>query len=380
MKINTKHFVTKYAFYYTFFIFAILTFPLYIFYTLLSDMREGEIEFNMQLEAKRVISKIESHNNQVFIYPRSKVYQSGLYNNNFDSIFTLIKSKLPLLNNGYNQINSMRYYVVSFEHNRYFNSRYLVVAKKYDNFKVIKLTLTIFTSIIIIMYFFSIAILKIFSKPFQEINEYLDNFIKNSIHEINTPLSIINVNSDLLKIKQGENKYIQRIKAATKSLSTIYDDMSFFIKKDRLDYKRSTYNLSNFVKERVDYFQSIANLKNITLISDIDSDILYSFNQIEFERLIDNNISNAIKYNKKLGLVNVKLKQRVNTIRLIIYDNGVGIEHPDRILDRFYREDEIKGGFGIGLNIVSDIAQHYSMKIKVISKVDKGTMFIYDLI
>ena len=330
-------------------------------------------------ESHRIIQKIETHQGDVFKYPRSEVFASGLYNNKFEPIFTLIKEDLPLLNNGYNKIGAERYYLISFVHTRYFNARYLVIAKKYNNSKIIRNTLIIFLTILIIVFSSSIVILKTFSRPFREVNEYLDRFIKNSIHEINTPLAIINVNSDLLKMKLGGSKYINRIKAATKTLSTIYDDMSFFIKKDRLEYPREYTNLSEFVASRVEYFQSICELKNINIEPKIDKDIYYNFNKVQFERLIDNNISNAIKYNKEGSTVKVVLKKRKQFVRFMVIDYGIGIENPKKVSNEFYREDETKGGFGIGLNIVSNITNNYGIRVKIFSKLGKGSIFVYDM-
>ena len=63
-----------------------------------------------------------------------------------------------------------------------------------------------------------------------------DSFIKHSIHEINTPLAVIMTHIDLFKMKEGENRYLRKIEAASKIISNIYDDLSYMVKKNRFDY------------------------------------------------------------------------------------------------------------------------------------------------
>ncbi len=55
-----------------------------------------------------------------------------------------------------------------------------------------------------------------------------DSFIKHSIHEINTPLAVIMTHIDLFKMKEGENRYLSKIEAASKIICTIYDDLSLY--------------------------------------------------------------------------------------------------------------------------------------------------------
>jgi two-component system OmpR family sensor kinase len=88
-------------------------------------------------------------------------------------------------------------------------------------------------------------------------------------------------------------------------------------------------------------------------------------------KLIDNLISNAIKYNKIGGFIKVNLKDNI----LSIEDSGKGIakEHLKSLFERYSRFDKSVGGFGIGLNIVSLIAKEYDLKIDIKSEVNIGT-------
>jgi two-component system OmpR family sensor kinase len=91
-------------------------------------------------------------------------------------------------------------------------------------------------------------------------------------------------------------------------------------------------------------------------------------------RVIDNLISNAIKYNKKGSFIRIDLKEGY----LCIEDGGIGInaDRIEQMYDRYSRFNESEGGFGLGLNIVSEIAKEYNLKLKIESKIDIGTKVI----
>jgi signal transduction histidine kinase len=127
----------------------------------------------------------------------------------------------------------------------------------------------------------------------------------------------------------------------------------------------------------VDYFQEIANFKNITLEIDIMQNINYHFSKTKLQRIVDNTISNAIKYSDTEESIEVKLFEENGSIIFLVKDYGVGIENVDKIFSRYYRENEAKGGFGIGLNIVKQIIDEENILLEVTSTVGKGTTFKY---
>lgn len=99
----------------------------------------------------------------------------------------------------------------------------------------------------------------------------------------------------------------------------------------------------------------------------------YCIDKESFNRIVNNLISNAIKYTKAQGKVFVQLKDNV----LMVQDNGVGIpkKNLSKIFERFYRESDVVGGFGIGLHIVASICKKYHIKIEIDSKINEGTTF-----
>lgn len=203
-----------------------------------------------------------------------------------------------------------------------------------------------------------------------------DSFIKHSIHEINTPLAVIMTHIDLYKMKRGENRYLSKIEAASKIIANIYDDLSYMVKKDRFTYKKKTINFSEFLLERVDFFAEISHGNNHRIVIDIEEDIFLYFSPEELQRVIDNNISNSIKYANKNTDVKITLHEIEKGVVLSFLTYSPKIDDTNRIFKAFEREDNVKGGFGLGLEIVYVICTKEDIDIEVESD-EKTTVFEY---
>ncbi len=318
-----------------------------------------------------------NQNEEYFEYPRFQTFQSGIYNEQFEPIFTLLDNKINYFKNGYHLDGDSAYLIVKLPSERYFGSRYLIVKNKLSYAQVYEKTFLILFSVVVLIFFLSITFLQTFAEPFKRMNETLDNFIKDSVHEINTPLSIINVNIDLYNRKNPPNKYLNRMKAASKVLSNIYNDMDYLIKHDRLDYENEEIKLSCFLNERIEYFSEVAAMKNITINTIIECNAEVFMSTKKLQRVIDNTISNAIKYSYENSKVDISLFIKENTCHLSFRDYGVGIENVDKIFSRYYREDTNKGGFGIGLNIVKSIIDEAGIELRIDSTPKIGSEFLY---
>ena len=198
------------------------------------------------------------------------------------------------------------------------------------------------------------------------------------MHEINTPLSIININIDMFTEKFGKNRYLSRIKSAAKILSSLYDDMNYLIKEQTINKtEKKRINFSKFLQKSVDYFKDIAELKDISLHLEVEENVYIDFVPTKLQKIVDNNLSNAIKYSYEGGEVIVSLKRIEDKIVLGFKDYGIGIKDTQKIFSRYYREDHTKGGFGIGLNIVGKIVNEEKIEVKIVSEPDKGSYFEY---
>ncbi len=346
------------------------------------NINDTKSEIELKNKGYEIIKKMEAYqgdNENFFTFPRYNRYKAGLFDSNFLPLFSLIDQMPPSFEKGYHEYKHKRYYTVIFPHHRFFGARYLIVESDINHYEIYKMALLIGLSIVLLLFVISYYIFKNFALPFEKINQRLDSFIKDSMHEINTPLSIINVNVDMFSRKHGTNKYLTRIKAASKTLATIYNDMDYLIKQDRFGFEKESIDMSLFIKERVAYFQDIATLRQININADIEKDITLYFNTTKLQRIVDNTISNAIKYSHEKSTINLFLYLKEGEIVFSVQDFGVGIEKPEKIFERYYREDLNKGGFGIGLNIVKKIIDEHDIVLNIASIYGKGSTFTYHI-
>jgi len=376
---DSKKFAFKYATIYTSILAVILITPLIIYVMLLLQIDKAKIELALQEQSKRVISSMQRYNNeeQVYNFPRYKEYSTALYTNQYEELFSSLDFEPNSFSEGFYIVDNHHYLIYPLPDKYYFGAKYLLVSTIHTANEIYLFALLTILGILLMLFIFSLLLLKNFSAPFEAMNQQLDNFIKDSMHEINTPLSIINLNADLFANKYGDNKYLRRMKSASKTLATIYNDMDYLIKQGRVKHTVQNIEVGAFLQNRVDYFQEIANLKNIEITTDIDSNVFYLFSKTKLQRIIDNTISNAIKYSHDQSTIDIKFYNKDKALIFEVADHGVGIANVDKIFSRYYRENEAKGGFGIGLNIVKDIIDEEGINLKVQSKVGEGTTFKY---
>ena len=233
-----------------------------------------------------------------------------------------------------------------------------------NDINIISIILAI-SFIIIILFLFKV-------KDNEVLLNQKDTFIKHSVHEIKTPLTIISLNNQLRKKKMGEDRYTQKIDSAIKTLKNSYEDMAFLISKNFIVYEKSIIQLNEFVEERVYYFSTVAIDQGRLLHISTNSKVEIEISEIELTRLIDNNISNAIKYSNINSTINIKLENNI----LSFESKGKKIIDSTNIFKKYARENNTQGGNGLGLSIVRDITSKNNIFIDVISKENKNT-FIY---
>ncbi len=204
--------------------------------------------------------------------------------------------------------------------------------------------------------------------------ELNNKFIAHSVHEIKTPLSIISLNNELRKKKYGSDKYSMSITSAIRTLNNSYEDMTFLLTRDSVKYDVIDIELEDFIQQRVNYFSEIAQSQSRKIKYEYaKARTIIRISKVELTRLVDNNISNAIKYSTINSTIKIILQNRV----LSIQSNGKTIKNHKQIFDKFSRSNNTSGGHGIGLSIVHDICIKYNITYKLISKNDQNT-FIYN--
>lgn len=214
----------------------------------------------------------------------------------------------------------------------------------------------------------------LFINPIINERKKLNNFIKDTTHELNTPISAILMSTG--KNAPLTQKNMQRINLSAKRVSEIYKDLVYiFLQDSKKKPILNNISLDTIIKEQLEYFEAFANKKRLTIHSNIEP-TSFAIEKENFIRLINNLLSNAIKYNNIDGSINITLQNSILTIS----DTGIGIkkEYLDDIFNRYFRATKEQGGFGLGLNIVYHICKNYNIKIEVKSKENQGTTFILD--
>lgn len=316
----------------------------------------------------KVRGSIEKNQN----IPPSLIYKYGIYTHSEKRVVSNLEVApsnfkfVTLQENGYLFYKS--YFKLDGE------AYYLIIAKKQNSARILFVTaLTLaFTLVVVFVTLYLSFISGI--KPYQDAQKYMNNFFNDAMHELKTPLGVIGINLEMLGV---ENKYTDRIKAALKQMQITYEDTEYYIKHSYILFPPEILNLSEFCLERASYMRGLAMSKNIKIHDFIEPDLKVFMNKIEAGRLIDNNLSNAIKYSPPGSVINLKLSFKDGWIILEVEDFGEGIKDTNKIWKRYVRDDGVQGGFGLGLNIVAGICIKNDIEYSVVSELKKGSTFTY---
>lgn len=202
-------------------------------------------------------------------------------------------------------------------------------------------------------------------------------FLRYTVHEMNTPLSVIMSNIELHEMEFGKSVYLENIEVAVKSIFSMYDDLSYLVKKDHIAYLKQKIDLVDYIRSRIDFFAQVANKAKSQFIFETNSnEIFISFNETKLQRIIDNNLTNAIKYTFENEKIIVSLTKENDSCHFCIASHSRKIQKPEKIFEEFYREEEAQDGFGLGLNLVKRICKEENVKITLHSD-DNTTSFSY---
>jgi signal transduction histidine kinase len=206
-----------------------------------------------------------------------------------------------------------------------------------------------------------------------------DQFLKNAIHEIHTPLAVIITNIDLLRMEGIDHEYLSAIEAGSRIIQNSYEDMTYLMKHDRIADTKTNINIVEFIAERIRYFNCIAQVNELSLSLIVGQPNLpeIHLSELRLARLVDNTISNAIKYSKRPSDINITIGIHKGSFYFEVHNYGPLIADKKKIFERFFRESDTKGGYGLGLNIVAQICQEENIEIKITSSVSRGTSFRY---
>jgi two-component system, OmpR family, sensor kinase len=207
---------------------------------------------------------------------------------------------------------------------------------------------------------FSMSVLK----PLFKSDEKLEQSIKETIHELNIPVSTIKMNTQLLQktiTDEKSLKRLERITQASNNLLKLYENMEYNLKKEIDKIDKQEFYLDEIILKSCDKFEDIkkdtkieVDIPNVLVLSDING----------FEKTIDNLISNAIKYNiKDNPIVKISYKNSI----LSIFNTGEQIDTKNLfiVFDKYFQEDSTKDGFGLGLAMVKEFCDKNKISINI---------------
>lgn len=221
-----------------------------------------------------------------------------------------------------------------------------------------------------------------------------DDFLANLSHEFKTPINVIYsaIQMEDLSKRTGNisaiTKYNDIIKKNCYRLIKLINN---FIDTTRLQQRTiktsfKPINIVSLVEDTTMSVISYAENKGLTMTFDTDNEEIYvNADNLLIERVVLNLISNAIKYNKDNGHIDVLIETNENEACVKVKDTGIGIskEHQNRMFNRYERLDKKlareKEGSGLGLNIVKEIIDLHKGRIEVISEEGGGTTISFSL-
>ena len=218
---------------------------------------------------------------------------------------------------------------------------------------------------------------RLFIAPMRDAIGMMNRFIQDTTHELNTPVSTILTNLELIQALNkcnGAKEEMQRIEIASKTISRIYDDLTYLKLNHAYHRDIRPLNISALLQERIAYFSAAISAKQLQLKTEIADDVVVPMDQDDTLRLIDNLLSNAIKYNRTGGDLRITLSQEA--LRIVDSGEGMDEETLKRVHRRFVRANSSEGGFGIGLDIVHQVIRNYQFDITFRSKRHEGTEVI----
>lgn len=216
-----------------------------------------------------------------------------------------------------------------------------------------------------------VFISKLAIDPLSEHVKNLQNLSKETLHELNLPISTIKSNTDMLKKSITDEKSLKRISrvdTACTMLQQRYNELDYMIKTQTLQELREEIDLETLLQERVEFLQALYPAFSFKL--ELNTTQIFN-DKIGITKVIDNIIDNGVKYSKNTTTIEIRLKDYT----LEIQDYGCGMDEVEllQIFDNYYQSNRSMQGFGIGLSMVKRFCDTNNIKLNIESYPEEGT-------
>lgn len=212
-------------------------------------------------------------------------------------------------------------------------------------------------------------------RPIAESYEKQKRFITDAGHEIKTPITIIDADTEVLEMELADNEWLQDIRQQTKRLASLTNDLIYLSRMDEAQTQLQLidFPFSDLVAETAQSFQSLAKAQGKTFDVQITPMLTMSGEEKSLRQLVSVLLDNALKYTPEGGHIGLNLQKSGKLLRLAVENTAEQLEKGDldRLFDRFYRTDQSRnaktGGYGLGLSIAKAVVTAHKGRISASS-------------
>lgn len=231
-------------------------------------------------------------------------------------------------------------------------------------------------AVFILVLFFS----KMVFKPVAESYEKQKQFITDASHEIKTPLTIIDANTQVLEMENGESQWSISTRNQVKRLTSLTQQLIILSRLDEAEesQEKQEFVLSDAVAESVEPFEALARTQEKVLDVKIEENIKFFGNEKSIRQMVGILMDNAVKYSSFHGRIMINLKRKGKRIQMQVFNTTEDMPKGslDILFERFYRMDTSRnsqtGGSGIGLSVAKAIVLSHKGKISAYSEDGKS--------
>ena len=273
-----------------------------------------------------------------------------------------------ILNTLYNDHETYAYFTIPKSKKYYMKISYAAADLKNDMQSIIHTLWLKF--IVATLLLFGVALFFTFYSlsPIRKALHLNDEFIKDILHDFNTPITSMILNIKMFKDERGEDPYVSRLSKSIDNLLLLQNNLKNFLHNSPSQSQDT--DIASLAEERLSNIQNI--YPNLTYTYEKKNNLQINTNRELLMRILDNILSNAAKYNKPEGKISLMIINQT----LIIEDTGKGIKDVNKVFERYYKEQD--RGIGLGLHIVKKLCNELNIGMHIESQLNVGTKIILD--
>jgi signal transduction histidine kinase len=222
-----------------------------------------------------------------------------------------------------------------------------------------------------------------------KINKELDSFVYSVSHNLRSPLMSVLGLVNLAKSEDQNrdsffNQYFKMMETSINKLDETLKEILDYSRNARKELTIEKIDIKKIIDDNLERMQYMPGAQDIRKEVIIHGDHLLYTDKFRFSFIVNNLISNAIKYHdpdKHDPFLEISVETKSDRTILEFRDNGIGIgeKHLNRVFDMFFRATQKNDGAGLGLYIVKEAIDKLNGNIEVVSKMGQGTTFVIEI-